>query len=172
MTHFPDVGVDYDENTKATSVRRVPTVLDHPSTFQPVVDAPNHVYNSSNTSHNPMRRKPSCFDGTDVDYTGNNEDTSVKRVPPPRSRIHTAGHHITMPTVYLPAVDVSKHVHNASHDSHNPTLRNSKRSDEICVGYHGNTKDTSPRRVPPLLSSVDVSKHVHNPSGDSHNPTH
>jgi hypothetical protein len=50
--------------------------------------------------------------------------------------------------------------------------RESSRFDEITIGYHGNTKDTSPGRVPPLLLAEDVSKHVHNASGDSHNPTH
>jgi hypothetical protein len=166
-----EIGVDCDENTKATSVRRVPIVPDRPSTFQPVVDASNRVYNSSNTSHNPMRRKSSCFDGTNVDYIEDTEDTSVIRVPPSNHPVHTAGRRTMTSTAHLPTVDVSKHVHNLPNTSYNLTCRKSTRFDDDCIDYQGDVKDTSYGRVPLFLPTMNVSKHVHNVSGDSYNPT-
>ncbi len=170
-TCLDEKDINYDENAKATSVRRVPTVLDCPSTFQPVVDASNRVYNLPNTSHNTRSRQSTRFDETDVDYIENIENTSIRRGHPSRHPMRTAGRRITTSTTHIPAVDVSKHVHNLPNTSHKTTRRESTCIDEEGFDYVETTKDTSPRRAPPLLSSVDVSKHVHNTSHDSHNPT-
>jgi hypothetical protein len=148
----------------------VPTVLHHPSTFQPVVDASNRVYNLPNTSHSSMRRESSRFDEITIGYHGNTKDTSPGRVPP-----------------LLLAEDVSKHVHNASGDSHNPTHRPTTRLDAYCVDFIKNTENTSVRRVPPSRHpshtagrrittstahppAVDVSKHVHSSPNAAHSP--
>jgi hypothetical protein len=97
---------------------------------------------------------------------------SVRRIPPSNHPVHTAGHHTMTSTAHLPAVDVSKHVHNLPNTSYNLTRRKSTRFDDDCVDYQGNIKDMSYGRVPPFLPTVNVSKHIHNVSGDSHNPTH
>ena len=102
LTYSDEIGVDYDKNTKATSVRRVPTYPHHPSTFQPAVDASNRVHNMFDGFHKPVRRKSTRFDDLCVDHHENGMDTSCGRGSP-----------------FLPAVDVSKHVHNASDDPHN-----------------------------------------------------
>jgi len=46
------------------------------------------------------------------------------------------------------------------------------RFDDGCIDYHEKTKDTPPRRVPPVRPTVDVSKHAHNVSDDSPTLTH
>jgi len=107
-----EIGVDYNKNTKATSIRHVYPNVHHPWTFQQAVDVSNHVHSLLNTSHNTKRRQSTRFNETEVDYVGNTKDTSVRHVPPSRNLIHAAGRHITMPTASILAVDVSRHVHN------------------------------------------------------------
>ncbi len=136
------------------------------------MDASKRVHDEPDIPHNPMRRNSTRFDENGVDYIGNNEDTSVKRVPPPRHPIHTAGHRITMPTASVLAVDVSKHVYNSPNAVHNPMRRQSTHLDDDYVDYHEDTRDTSLKRVPTFIPAVDVPKHAHNASDDSHNVAH
>jgi hypothetical protein len=156
LTCIEEGGFDYVETTKDTSPRRAPS-------FLPAVDVSKHVHNMFDGSHKPTRRKSRCFNEVGIDYDENMKDTSVRRVP-------TVLHH---PSTFQPVVDASNRVYNLPNTSHSSMHRESSRFDEITIGYHRNTKDTSPGRVPPFLLAEDVSKHgVHNASGDSHNPTH
>jgi hypothetical protein len=156
-TRLDDDYVDYHEDTKDTSLRRVPT-------FIPAVDVPRHVHNASDDSHNVAHRRSMRFDAHCVDYIEDTEDTSVRRVPPSNHSVHTAGRRTMTSTAHLPTVDVSKHVHNLPNTLYNPTRRKSTRFDDDCIDYQGDVKDTSYGRVPPFLPTVNV-------SGDSHNPT-
>ena len=104
-THFNDIGLDYIENTKDMSPRRV-------LTFQLAVDTPSSIHDASHDSHNLTRRKSKCSNEISAGYHGNTKDTSPGRVP-----------------LSLSAVDIPKNVHNTYSDPHNPMHRYSTRLD-------------------------------------------
>ncbi len=171
-TYSDEIGVDYDENTKATSYGRVPTYPYHPSTFQPAVDASNHIHNMFDSFHKPVRRKWTRFDDLCVDHHENGMDTSLRRAS---SLLHPSSTSIL-------TEDASKHVHNPPVGSYEPMCQHSTHSDALGIDYQQNPKDTSIRRVPslvqpPLTSGcrtptpmtsappVDTFSRVHNTTG-------
>ena len=152
--HFDQGGFDRIEDTKDTSLRRVPHSL-------PSVDVFQHVHNTLDGYYKPTHRKSTCIDDVGFDYIETAKDTSTRRVPS-----------------FAPAVDVLKHIHNALDSFHKPTRRNSTCLDEKDIDYYKNTTATSLRRVPTILyrpstfqPALDVSNCVHTLPNTSHNST-
>jgi hypothetical protein len=113
--YFDESTVDYIENTKDTSSRRVP-----PSLLS--VDASNRVHSTFDGLHKPRHQDSTHFDEVGFDCVETTKDTSLRRVPP-----------------FLPSVDASNRVHSTFDGSHKPTRRKSKCFDEVDVYYHENS---------------------------------
>jgi hypothetical protein len=104
-------------------------------------------------------------------YPQESWNTSSGRVPSSYMLPPTARRRFTTSTTPVPPVDVSNRVHNMLDGSHQPRRQESMCFDDVGFDRIETTKDTSLRRVPPVLPSVDVLKHVHNVFDGSHKPT-
>ena len=122
----------FDEDTKDTSPRRVPS-------FVPAVDVSKHVHNTFDGFHKPTGRKSTCINELGVDYNENTKATSVRHVP-----INV--HH---PSTFQSAVDASNRVYSLLNTSHNTMCQKSLHFNETNIDYIEHTENTSVRRVPP-----------------------